>query len=475
MSTATRHLGLLPPVSRVQARRRAARIQTADDSFEVTCRTRGAWLAFRQLTRRVTSAPALLRIAGADSPAAAREFQRLLRRLGARGVLRERWEFDGVWIADVIPARPPEPSPRERRSITARRPVVLSRFAFLVRDGDAPTLASPLASVRLACGPAMVDAIGRLATPHTAAALRTALGVPAPIAAAILQMLRDAGMLTPVLADGRSAEDADPLLQQWEFADLLLQHRHRGGRHDGVVGATFQFEGSIPPEPALSRWQVHRRLALPRPETDLQQAGPDNPPLGAVIEARESVRQYGRRPITRAELGALLWRSARVRAEYPLGPGRRYAITDRPYPSGGGCYPLDIVVVVGRCRGIPRGIYHYDPVAHALGFLGRHDDTAGWLLEDARNAQGQSGGAQVLLVFVARFRRLTWKYRSIALATILKDVGALLQTLYLNATALGLAPCGVGSGDATRLGRVIGRRFEDASSVGEMLIGSRPD
>lgn len=473
MSTATRHLGLLPPVEWVRARPRAALLQTADDRFEVTCRTRGAWLAFRRLTRRVTSDLELRAVAAADAPAAVREWQRLVRQLAARGVLRERWVIDDTWLADVVPIRPPESAPLRRGA--ASRTVVLSRFAYLSRESNQPTLASPLSPVRLHSGPLLVQAVGLLATPQTAASLRRALSVSAGVTREILRLLQSSAMLTPVLADGRTTEDADPLLQQWEFADLLLQHRHRGGRHDGVVGATFQFEGSVPPAPAVERWPARRRLALPRPTTDVQRVGPDNPPLGAVIEARESVRQYGTRPITVDQLGALLWRSARVRAEFPMGPGRRYAITDRPYPSGGGCYPLEMLVVVGRCRGVPAGIYHYDPVAHALDWLGRHRSDAEWLLEDARHAQGQRGGAQVLLVFVARFRRLTWKYRSIALATILKDVGALLQTLYLNATALGLAPCGVGSGDATRVGRVIGRRFEDASSVGEMLIGSRPD
>ncbi|MDX2183270.1 MAG: SagB family peptide dehydrogenase [Gemmatimonadaceae bacterium] len=480
MSSATRHLGLLPLVQRSRARPRAARLHTADDSFEVTCRTRGAWLAFCRLTRRVVSEDGLRAVAAADSPAALREWERLLGQLHARGALRERWLIDDHWLADVEPICPAGPhAGRDRRAPRRRRGTrgafVLSRFAYLSRDGDQPTLASPISTVRLVCSPVMVRAIGLLASTQTAATLRAALDVPASTAAQIVRLLRDSAMLTSARADGGTAEDTDPVLQQWEFADLLLQHRHRGGRHDGVVGATFQYEGIRPPEPALDRWPVRRRLALPRPATDLDVVGPQNPPLGAVIEARESVRQYGTRPITIDQLGALLWRSARVRAEYPMGPGRRYAITDRPYPSGGGCYPLDIIVVVGRCRGVPRGIHHYDPVAHRLGWLGRHGSTAEWLLEDARNAQGQRGGAQVLLVFVARFRRLTWKYRSIALATILKDVGALLQTFYLNATALGLAPCGVGSGDSTRLGRVIGRRFEEASSVGEMLIGSRPE
>ena len=39
---------------------------------------------------------------------------------------------------------------------------------------------------------------------------------------------------------------------------------------------------------------------------------------------------------------------------------------------------------------------------------------------------------------------MSWKYASIAHALTLKNVGVLQQTLYLVATAMGLAPCALG-------------------------------
>ena len=52
----------------------------------------------------------------------------------------------------------------------------------------------------------------------------------------------------------------------------------------------------------------------------------------------------------------------------------------------------------------------------------------------------------VLLILGARFQRVSWKYASIAYSLTLKHVGVLYQTMYLVATAMGLAPCGVGCG-----------------------------
>jgi len=53
----------------------------------------------------------------------------------------------------------------------------------------------------------------------------------------------------------------------------------------------------------------------------------------------------------------------------------------------------------------------------------------------------------------ARFPWLAWKYESIAYALTLKHVGMDFQTMYLAATAMGLAPCAVARGDADRFGR----------------------
>ena len=51
-------------------------------------------------------------------------------------------------------------------------------------------------------------------------------------------------------------------------------------------------------------------------------------------------------------------------------------------------------------------------------------------------------------ILAARFPRIAWKYESIAYALTLKHVGVLYQTMYLTATAMGLAPCAIGGGDA---------------------------
>src|SRR5262249_22054628 len=80
---------------------------------------------------------------------------------------------------------------------------------------------------------------------------------------------------------------------------------------------------------------------------------------------------------------------------------------------------------------------------------------------------------QVLIVLAARFGRVSWKYSSLAYALTLKDVGVLYQSMYLAATAMGLAPCALGVGDSDLFARLIGSGYYAETSVGEFLLGSR--
>ena len=79
---------------------------------------------------------------------------------------------------------------------------------------------------------------------------------------------------------------------------------------------------------------------------------------------------------------------------------------------------------------------------------------------------------QVLLILAARFPRVAWKYESIAYALTLKHVGVLYQTMYLAATAMGLAPCAIGGGDADLFARAAGTDYYAETSVGEFLLGT---
>jgi SagB-type dehydrogenase family enzyme len=78
---------------------------------------------------------------------------------------------------------------------------------------------------------------------------------------------------------------------------------------------------------------------------------------------------------------------------------------------------------------------------------------------------------QILITIAARFNRVSWKYSSIAYSLILKDVGVLIQTLYLMATDMGLGGCAIGTGNIDLFAKMTGIEFHIEGPVGQFALG----
>jgi len=257
----------------------------------------------------------------------------------------------------------------------------------------------------------------------------------------------------------RSAE----ALAMWEPHDLIFHSRTRLGLHGEVMGGAFPFRGVIRPLPAVKEGISHG-ITLPRHSHDVSR------PLADVLVRRRS-RRGSRRRLTLHQLADFLYLSARVRDRYQSAGRPSYQITKRPHPSGGACYPLELYLAVRQCAGLSAGLYHYDPLAHRLGRVNAPVDSHELIVETARVAMGVEDSPKLVVVYAARFGRVMWKYRGMAYATILKDVGALMQTMCLVATDLGLSACPLGCGDSAVIAHAIGEPWFVESSVGELALG----
>jgi SagB-type dehydrogenase family enzyme len=399
-----------------------------------------------------------------------------LERLGRRGLLCHGAHADGARLATLVAASSsfaPGPGP----AVPGRR-YLLSRFAYLRRQGGEAVLESPLAHARVILNDCRAAAlVGGLAAPATAEELTgRGLGLPPDAVAAVLTLLLRAGMIGEAGSGADGAADA-PALRTWEFHDLLFHARSRPGRSDAPFGGTYRVAGRLEPPPALKLAAAGEATDLYRP--DLARLERDDPPLARVQERRCSARDFDpEHPITERQLGEFLFRVARVKdrwqAEAATGAGPvRLDFASRPYPAGGGLYELELYAAVNLCANVGPGLYHYDPSGHRLARLcGRTADVDGLLRDAAGSAAVPAGSLQVLLILAARFARVAWKYESIAYALTLKHVGVVLQTMYLAATAMGLGPCAVGCGDADRFARAAGTDYYAETSVGEFLLGT---
>jgi len=373
------------------------------------------------------------------------------------------------------------------REVPPERRFRLSRFACLRRDEDDTVLESPLGHGRLLLHDvwAAAAALAFVGPETPAGAARregvAAGGTPASVygvsgadaevlVEALCAMMHGMGALFPCGVEGRLAEDESDALRQWEFHDLFFHSRSRRGRHGNPFGGVSPFRDAIAPLPAVKAPMSAERVVLHRPGPE-ELCAPGEA-FFAVAERRRSLRDPGVRPVTATELGVFLFCTGAVRKVLPADPvrGLFYEATLRPCIAGGAVHELEFYLTVTRCDGIDPGFYHYDPLLHELERLGPLDAPQELLLEQAQQGMGGRGRPDVLCTMAARFQRIAWKYRSIAYALILKDVGAVMQHMCLVATALRLAPCALGAGDAEVFARASGLDGLVEGPVGEFVL-----
>lgn len=180
------------------------------------------------------------------------------------------------------------------------------------------------------------------------------------------------------------------------------------------------------------------RIALPTPRYDSATS------VEQALLKRRSVREYGKQPLTLAELGQLLWAAQ--------------GITDlagfRTAPSAGALYPMEVYAVVGNVTGLTAGVYKYRPAAHAL----ERTATGNRLAELSKAALGQAAvrDAPVVLVLAAVYERTTQKYGERGIRYVHMEAGHVSQNVYLQAVSLGLGTVTIGAFYDDEVKKVVG-------------------
>ena len=373
----------------------------------------------------------------------------------------------------------PEPEPDWSQAV-----VSLSRFAYQRQYEGAMVLESPLSKFRITLLDWRASALlTLLAQPQSLGTLNIFADLSPEIIQQFVHLLWTTNFL---------AAEPEPLsLQIWEFHNLLFHSRSRSGRHNYLTADIQKFIDKLPQFPVVKPPMSDKFVPLPRPNLQLVIQGDFT--LTEAIETRKSIRDYDdTHPITLEQLSELLYRTARIKdiykledkfadkgdkddkQEFDLDKLRELEASNRPYPCGGSMYELEIYPVVRHCEGLRAGLYHYDPLNHQLEQIADNNSDVAALIKDSYHYSGEEGIPQVLLTITARFGRLFWKYRSLAYSLVLKHVGVLYQNLYLVATNMGLASCGLGVGDSDRFARATGLDYIEESSVGDFIIGSLP-
>ncbi len=392
-----------------------------------------------------------------SAPADGSDTSTLIDHLAARGWLTVTVRDGGRDLYSLMPVgQPPaRPAPLSSRS------AILSKFAVLHRDSEGFVLEHPLAwcDVRIHDSRLLVLLDGPAADGPD---------LPNAVASQFIDDLHWCGILVPV-----GDEDSRFDILSWNSPDLWFHRRSTLGERNVTwehFGPTKWAKGQFRQPPARRTNYPGEPIVLPVP--DLTASRTQDPTLTAVIEDRVSTRTFDdAQPITIEQLAELLYRTARTRRTQPVGEGEE--LLSRPYPSGGGIYELELYPVVRNVAGLEPGMYHYDSFDHLLHPVAAADSPAvAQLLKPASATLTGGAEPQVLVVMAARCGRIMWTYEQIAYATILKNVGVLMQTIYLAATAMGLGACAQGFGDTAAFVAATGVDELQECSVGSIIVGS---
>ena len=401
----------------------------------------------------------------------AREIDALVHRLARQGLLEYRLSSSRERDLVVIEPQVPDYWPR-RAKLGSSDTVVLSRFAYLRRRGNEMVLESPLAGALFRIGdPAIAATLAALSQPQKIGKLdRKALSFNL----LLLELLVESQILLKLDAkggDGFRMNEGDGNLVLWDFHDLVFHTRSTEGRQANPVGATFTYAGVVPPSPAVRPpWAGSkidlRKLSSPEPDSRFPK----------LLRERHSTRDFDdKNPVTLGELAQFLDTTARVVSEWKSEPyfegGSDVTYSTRPYPSAGSAYELELYLTVANCDGLARGLYHYDAGSHTLVAISASPQQLQAHLAAAQFAMDAPGQPQILITIAARFGRVSWKYSSIAYSLILKDVGSLIQTLYLAATDMGLGGCAIGSTNIDLFAKMTELEFHIEGPVGQFALG----
>lgn len=162
--------------------------------------------------------------------------------------------------------------------------------------------------------------------------------------------------------------------------------------------------------------------------------------LQDCIDSRTSCRRFADEPMTISQLSTIAAAGYGIR-ERSYYDG--HELLERPVPSGGGLYPLELYFVVRSVTTIHPGVYHYTPLLHGLEAI-RMLDVPRQFLAETFLWQPCVGDASIVVLCAAVLERSLWKYADRGYRYVLFEAGHLAQNVNLVAESLGLGSLNLG-------------------------------
>jgi SagB-type dehydrogenase family enzyme len=283
----------------------------------------------------------------------------------------------------------------------------------------------------------------------------------------LTKALRQLTKLSIVHKRPESREESDtPSKTQWNPVELAMQRQlsypelfPKGRNRKNPLSHTKNVRG-------LSS------VILPR----VNLSGESKRPLLDVLNERRTIRKYDYSFIDLDNLSHFLFKCARIKKILSTQVLWGLRLTQRPYPSGGARYPLEIYPVNNKIPDIQKGIYHYNPLKHKLVLINKketyREKLNASILRQLKPLINRE--PDVVFIITAVFARTMWKYKNIGLSLIMSELGCLYQTMYLVATEMNLAPCPLGGTYEELVRDWLNLNWFEESHIGTFMLGKKP-
>lgn len=158
--------------------------------------------------------------------------------------------------------------------------------------------------------------------------------------------------------------------------------------------------------------------------------------LAEVLSARQSCRSYRDQPLGLEILSTVLNQAVGLSRMATVNGMDGVKIYMRPYPSGGGLYPVEFYPILLNVTGVQPCVTHYDAVDHRLHFVRVPLDVKAFQNSVGNRVAFRNSAAAVVMTAV--FPRSVNKYGPRGYRFALLEAGHAAQNLCLAATSLGL-------------------------------------
>jgi SagB-type dehydrogenase family enzyme len=189
--------------------------------------------------------------------------------------------------------------------------------------------------------------------------------------------------------------------------------------------------------------------------------------LSDAVGRRVSCRNFAGTPMALDELSTILAVGYGVTGAVLVGAREHL---ERPVPSGGGLYPLELYVLVRNVDGLEPGLYHYAALTHTLDVLKQVKLSSGFVSQLFMN-QPYLDDAGAIVLMAAVVERSLHKYGERGYRYLLLEAGHVGQSMCLVAAALEIGALPIGGFFDAYLSELLGLDSEEEAILYGLAVG----